>query len=329
MAINVSLTDTKSGTISSLSGAVLQSQNANFAASDVGRLVYMTNGPALRQWRRIISFQSATQVTLNAPWNQAAFRALLDQQGNRLSDVLPVIGNTFSLSLDLDDLIALDTQNTLTLQDGIYQLSNTGGSGTTTGSNGEIRLGAGVCVNVINSTIRGIKLGSKMFLGEVQRSNTSNTVGASTTSMWVFGSLEWPTNDDELPYTFNHARLEEAENSDSGIDRNDVYSNRTGSRGSNVQMLGGSYDNKNLQAVNSDTLYRVFWRLYSETGGGTVTTPGDAYQHRFYDVDINGKFGMRIQGEKSLINNLRFNNSENYLSLVSSSSFCNSSKHLI
>ena len=75
-------------------------------ATDVGRLIVVTNGLAKLQHREITSV-NGQDITVAHTWNSNPF---LDPTSDlRMSDVLPNDGATVVISYDMDDLIATDT----------------------------------------------------------------------------------------------------------------------------------------------------------------------------------------------------------------------------
>ena len=298
MAISLNLTNTKAGTFTGdNSGTVLNAlSGANFVAGDVGRLVYITSGDGINQWRRIVGFNSATSVDINAPWSQGAFRGLNAQDGNPITDVEPLANDTFSLSLSMTEVLAADIaanpdvngepspNRTFILADGQYNLGAAGA--------GNVTLAAGVCIHVTEEAIRGNQLGTRLFsLGD-------------NDSAWVFGNLQHPANDGDLPYTFGGATLLEL----------GTAQDIPGTTSSNVQMYGSTYSNANRGSADDD---RVFWRLYS---GDPPALVGETYQHRIFDCVFRGNWGSRIQGQKSVIHSVTFLNNENTLGSFSAAS---------
>jgi hypothetical protein len=83
------------GTVSSVSGTTLNI-SGGAAAGWVGRCIVITSGPAKGQIRQILSFVSATQITVNYAWTISP--------DPDFTEVEPVAGDGFAISYDLDDL---------------------------------------------------------------------------------------------------------------------------------------------------------------------------------------------------------------------------------
>lgn len=81
----------KSSTVSSVSGTTFNSSGSIFAAGDVGRLIILTSGSGKLQHRKIVTYNSATQVVVDHPWDTNPFV-------DSVNDVAPSASNTFVVS---------------------------------------------------------------------------------------------------------------------------------------------------------------------------------------------------------------------------------------
>ena len=94
----------KSGTITSVSGNTIVVGGISLVQSDVGRILIMTNGPAVNQHRRILAI-SGNNVTIEHPMDAANLLGT--------TDVLPNSGNQFAVSYRIGDLVSSDVNLTL------------------------------------------------------------------------------------------------------------------------------------------------------------------------------------------------------------------------
>lgn len=97
MALTVS-TPYKTNTVASVSGTQFISNGTPFVAGDVGRFIRFTDGAAYQQIRRIVTYVSTTEVTVDVAWNTGYFVA------DGFTDSLPTAGNTWVMSYTLDDI---------------------------------------------------------------------------------------------------------------------------------------------------------------------------------------------------------------------------------
>lgn len=88
----------KTNTLVSVTGTAFVTNGTPFVGSDVGRYIRMTDGPAQGQVRRINSYVSSSQVTLDFAWNVSPFAIY------NVTDSLPVAGNTWVMSYSLADI---------------------------------------------------------------------------------------------------------------------------------------------------------------------------------------------------------------------------------
>jgi len=117
----------KSGTIGSFSGTTVTVSGFTPVASDVGRLLVINSGSAKMQHREITAV-SGQDITIAHAWNTNPFiDPTLD---NRATDVNPSNGDTVVISYDLSELIATDSDLTLTDENHVLV------SGTVETSNG-------------------------------------------------------------------------------------------------------------------------------------------------------------------------------------------------
>ena len=107
----------KSGTIGSFSGTTVTVSGFTPAASDIGRVLVINSGSAKLQHREITGV-SGQDVTIAHAWNTNPF---IDTSSNsRATDVNPSNGDTIVVSYDLADLIATDSDLTLTDENHVF-----------------------------------------------------------------------------------------------------------------------------------------------------------------------------------------------------------------
>ena len=117
----------KSGVIGSFSGTTVTVSGFTPTASDVGRLLVINSGSAKLQHREITAV-NGQDITIAHAWNTNPFiDPTLD---NRATDVNPSNGDTVVISYDLSELIATDSDLTLTDENHVLV------SGTVETSNG-------------------------------------------------------------------------------------------------------------------------------------------------------------------------------------------------
>jgi hypothetical protein len=86
----------KSGTVSSVSGTTFTVSSSTFASGDVGRCIYMLNGDAEGQTRKIVGYTSGTVVTVDHAWDDSPIDGITEDE--------PSNGDTFYVSYFLDEL---------------------------------------------------------------------------------------------------------------------------------------------------------------------------------------------------------------------------------
>jgi hypothetical protein len=86
----------KSGTVSSVSGTTFTVSSSTFASGDVGRCIYMRNGDAEGQTRKIVGYTSGTVVTVDHAWDDSPIDGITEDE--------PSNGDTFYVSYFLDEL---------------------------------------------------------------------------------------------------------------------------------------------------------------------------------------------------------------------------------
>jgi hypothetical protein len=92
----------KSGTVSSVSGTTFTVSSSTFASGDVGRCIYMLNGDAEGQTRKIVGYISGTVVTLDHAWDDSPIDGITEDE--------PSNGDTFYVVLlSLTNLIMAQT----------------------------------------------------------------------------------------------------------------------------------------------------------------------------------------------------------------------------
>jgi hypothetical protein len=86
----------KSGTVFSVSGTTFTASASTFASGDVGRCIYMRNGDAEGQTRKIVGYTSGTVVTVDHAWDDSPIDGITEDE--------PSNGDTFYVSYFLDEL---------------------------------------------------------------------------------------------------------------------------------------------------------------------------------------------------------------------------------
>jgi hypothetical protein len=85
-----------SGTVSSVSGTTFTASSSTFISGDVGRCIYMRNGDAEGQTRKIVGYTSGTVVTVDHAWDDSPIDGITEDE--------PSNGDTFYVSYFLDEL---------------------------------------------------------------------------------------------------------------------------------------------------------------------------------------------------------------------------------
>jgi hypothetical protein len=85
-----------SGTVSSVSGTTFTASSSTFVSGDVGRCIYMRNGDAEGQTRKIVGYTSGTVVTVDHAWDDSPIDGITEDE--------PSNGDTFYVSYFLDEL---------------------------------------------------------------------------------------------------------------------------------------------------------------------------------------------------------------------------------
>jgi hypothetical protein len=80
----------KSGTVFSVSGTTFTASASTFASGDVGRCIYMRNGDAEGQTRKIVGYTSGTVVTVDHAWDDSPIDGITEDE--------PSNGDTFYVS---------------------------------------------------------------------------------------------------------------------------------------------------------------------------------------------------------------------------------------
>ena len=287
----------KSGTLAAIDSAtgLIVGSGITFDANDVGRYVMFTSGNAETYYRRITAVDTASNnASVNAPWGTSPFRGLtslrhdpdgtspnnVDQATGRFTEPSPAVNDTFVLSYDFAEVA----------------IANSNGRGVDafiTDSNDvdtvrliqprvaadrillEGRNRADDQVAIINAR----NLSYEFLLNGT--AETFLVLGRSTA---IFGDVEFgdTSNADLVGYPTNSCHL---------IDRSTSFNagGRAGIWGQ-VHFYGGSY-----RCTGT-----TFWRMYQ--GDATTIGANDAAQSFIlHDVDIQGNFGIRLSGFKSIV----------------------------
>jgi hypothetical protein len=104
-----------SGTVSSVSGTTFTASGSTFASGDVGRCIYMLNGDAEGQTRKIVGYISGTVVTLDHAWDDSPIDGITEDE--------PSNGDTFFVSYFFDELD--DGSNLIKHDQFCYELTST------------------------------------------------------------------------------------------------------------------------------------------------------------------------------------------------------------
>jgi hypothetical protein len=104
-----------SGTVSSVSGTTFTASSSTFVSGDVGRCIWMANGDARGQTRKIVGYTSGTVVTVDQAWDESPIDNITEDE--------PSNGDTFRVSWFLDELD--DGTNLIKHDDQMYELTDT------------------------------------------------------------------------------------------------------------------------------------------------------------------------------------------------------------
>ena len=78
----------------------------DFEATDVGRVIWFTDGDQRGEFRKIIEFTNATTVTIDAPFSRHPFRAYTRSNGTAFPAANPAVGDDYTLSLSMAQVAA-------------------------------------------------------------------------------------------------------------------------------------------------------------------------------------------------------------------------------
>jgi hypothetical protein len=110
-----------SGTVSSVSGTTFTASSSTFISGDVGRCIYMLNGDAEGQTRKIVGYTSATVVTIDHAWDDSPIDGITEDE--------PSNGDTFYVSYFFDELD--DGSNLIKHDQFCYELTSTWNASST------------------------------------------------------------------------------------------------------------------------------------------------------------------------------------------------------